>query len=62
MKQPEPGNWATSFDQHQIDQIVRMAKTTTPAQRVEWVEEMLILMSKTGKPYHERKRQFREIW
>lgn len=48
-------NWPKGFEQHREMQIIRMARNTTPAQRLEWVEEMLEFMALTGKPYLERK-------
>ena len=55
--QIDPETWPSGFDQHREQQIVRMARNSTPAQRLMWVEEMLELMAKTGKPYLERKRK-----
>lgn len=42
-------------------QILRIARESTPAQRIEWVEEMLELMELTGEPYLVRKHKLREI-
>jgi hypothetical protein len=39
---------ATTFDKHRREQIVRIARTTTPAQRLAWLEEMIRLALRTG--------------
>ena len=54
-------NFSNAFDRHREAQILRMAKGSTPAQRLEWLEEMLLMLSATGKSYYERKTIFREI-
>jgi hypothetical protein len=51
--------WPRGFDEHREQQIIRIARESTPAQRLEWVEEMLELMALTGEPYLERKRRLR---
>lgn len=53
-------NWPRGFDEHRDQQIIRMARESTPEQRLAWVEEMLELMALTGEPYLERKRKLRE--
>ena len=60
---PQESNkiWSRGFEEHREQQIIRMARESTPAQRLEWVEEMLELMSRTGEPYLERKRKLRAM-
>lgn len=34
----EDGDWPVSFEAHQREQTVRIARETTPQQRLEWLE------------------------
>lgn len=37
-------NWPVGWDAHKRDQIVFIARNTTPAQRMKWLEDMLELL------------------
>lgn len=54
----ESSGWASSWDGHRRQQILHWARNTTPADRLKWVESMLIYMAKTGKTYQDRERMF----
>jgi hypothetical protein len=37
-------NWPVGWDAHKRDQIIFIARNTTPAQRMKWLEDMLELL------------------
>ena len=46
----EEGDWAVSFEAHQRSQLIQIARETTPAQRLAWLEEMIELARHVGPP------------
>ena len=50
--------WPNGWDEHRDAQILRIAHETTAADRLHWVEQSLIFLSKTGKSYLDRKALF----
>lgn len=48
-------SWQSSWEGHRRQQIIDWARRTSPRQRLEWIESMLIFMASSGKPYLERK-------
>jgi hypothetical protein len=41
-------DWAVSFEAHQRSQLIQIARETTPAQRLAWLEEMIELARHVG--------------
>lgn len=61
-KSEADSSWPRGWDEHRVAQIRRIARETTPAQRLKWIEEMLIFMNKTGESYLERKHKARSTF
>lgn len=44
----EDEDWPVTWEAHQRDQTLRIARETTPAQRLEWLESALELACEAG--------------
>jgi hypothetical protein len=40
--------WSSGYDGHRAEQIRRVARETTPEQRVHWLEDTLLLLWENG--------------
>jgi len=47
-RERKEGDWPVSWKAHDKDQTVRIARETTPAQRLAWLEEVLEFAYRTG--------------
>ena len=45
--EPEPGEWAAGWREHERRQLLAFA-SATPAQRLAWLEEVLVLAYRAG--------------
>ncbi|RIL10636.1 MAG: hypothetical protein DCC75_03925 [Proteobacteria bacterium] len=59
MNKKAKDNWQVTWDEHRTAQIKRIAKETTPDERILWIEAMLEYLASTGNDYLQRKRKFR---
>jgi hypothetical protein len=41
-------DWPAGWDEHRRRQLIRFACETTPAERLAWLEEMIVLAHRTG--------------
>lgn len=57
----DSASWPAGWDEHRDNQILRWALETTPLQRLQWIESMLLYMHSTGHSYQDRKRRIQEM-